>query len=158
MSERLVGYRHPGLDFGLPLPSQWERVEDAQQGVPLVALEPDRGPWFRANAVVTVEGLAPGMDLAGWQEHALTLLGRTLREFILIDTEATEVGGRPARRTLAHHATEAGAVTLEQWATVARGLGFTLSTSVGTLEYDDLADMFAAMAAGFDPTEPEAAP
>ncbi len=154
MSERLVTYRHPGLGFTLPLPSEWEQEPDPRPGVALIAVEPDRGPWFRANAVVTREQLPPGMDLATWQRHAAAYLPQVLADFILLDAEDLVLCGRPARRTLAHHCADAGAVTMEQWATVAHGVGYTLTASVATLEYDDLADMFAAMAEGFDPDPP----
>jgi hypothetical protein len=149
VSERLWDYRHPAAGFALPLPSEWHRVEDPRPGVLLVAVEPERGPWFRANAVVTVERLDPPTSLAAWQDEAVRLLPQVMADLILLDVEDTQLGGRPARRTLIHHATgDAGAVTAELWATVDRGNGYTLTTSVGSLEYDDLADMFAAMAQG----------
>jgi hypothetical protein len=150
MTLRLAAYRHPAAGFTIPLPSGWERVEDTE-GVALIAVEPERSPWFRANLVVTIERLPAGMDLAGWAEAGLDHLRRTLRDLLLLDLEHTEVGGRPAHRTLAHHATEAGAVTMEQWTLLGRALGYTLAASVGTLEYDDLADLFATVAAGFRP-------
>jgi hypothetical protein len=52
---------------------------------------------------------------------------------------------------LAHHTTDAGAVTLEQWTLVEQTLGNTVTASVATLEYDDMTDLFTAMAAGFQP-------
>lgn len=153
----LVSYRHPGTGFTLPLPEEWERAEDAN-GVALIAVEPDRGPWFRANAVVTIDQLDPRLDLPAWQDRGLALMGETLTEFHLIDVEETELAGRPARRTLAHHRAEGeltvDAVTLEQWSLVEGRLGYTLSATVGTLEYGDLADLFAEMARRFRP-DPE---
>lgn len=154
MTAPLVPYRHPGAGFTLPLPEQWGRAEDVQ-GVALVAIEPDRGPWFRANVVVTIEQLDPRLDLAAWQEHSLALLREALNEFYLIDVEETAVGGRPARRTLAHHRTEhehtVNAVTMEQWTIREGELGYTLTGSVATLEYDELADTFARLAGEFRP-------
>jgi hypothetical protein len=47
---RLTTYRHPTAGFSLPLPRGWERVEDAE-GVALIAVEPERPPWFRVNVV-----------------------------------------------------------------------------------------------------------
>jgi hypothetical protein len=40
---------------------------------------------------------------------------------------------------------------MEQWTLTEGPLGYALTASVGTLEYDDLADSFATMAAGFRP-------
>jgi hypothetical protein len=147
---RLTTYRHPTAGFAIPLPRGWERVEDTE-GVALIAVEAERLPWFRANLVVTIERLPAAMDLAGWAEAGLDQLDRTLADLLLLDVERTEIGGRPARRTLAHHATETGAVTMEQWVLTEAALGYTLTASVGTLEYDDLADLFATMAGGFRP-------
>jgi hypothetical protein len=147
---RLVTYRHPTAGFSLPLPPSWERVEDTE-GVALIAVEPDRPPWFRANLVVTIEQLGAGMDLSTWTQAGHDLLEETLQRPLLLDEEQTEIGGRPARRALVHHGTEAGAVTMEQWTLTEATLGYTVTASVGTLEYDDLADLFATMAAGFRP-------
>jgi hypothetical protein len=150
MTMRLNSYRHPTAGFTVPLPIAWERVEDTE-GVALIARELERFPWFRANLVVTVEQLPGDMDLARWVEAGLGQLERALQRWLLLDLEQTEIGGRPAHRTLGHHLTEMGAVTMEQWTLVEAALGYTLTTSVGTLEYVELADLFATMATGFHP-------
>jgi len=144
-------FRHPAEGFVLPVPTEWQQVVDAQPGIPLVAIEPERGPWFRANAVLTIEPLDPTLGLDAWQDRALQMLPQVLDEFLLVDLEDIELGGQPARRTLAHYAAQAGAVTAELWATVHESRGYTLTTSVGTLEYDDLVDTFTAMAHGLRP-------
>ncbi len=150
MTTPLEPYQHPSTGFTVPLPGDWERTED-YQGIALIAIEPERGPWFRANAVVTVEPVPPERDLDRWQGHAGDVLARTLTGFMLIDLEHVDLAGRSAIRRLAHHETEAGAVTMEQWALVEQATGYTLTTSVGTLEYADRADLFAAMAREFRP-------
>lgn len=150
MTIRLASYRHPTAGFTVPLPRFWERVEDAE-GVALIAIEPERPPWFRANLVVTIEQLGAGMDLSRWTEAGRGLLGQTLERPLLLDLDQVEIGGRPAQRTLMHHTTDAGALTMEQWTLTEATLGYTVTTSVGTLEYDDLADLFATMSAGFRP-------
>jgi hypothetical protein len=147
---RLTSYRHPEAGFSLPLPHAWEKVEDAE-GVALIAIEPERPPWFRANLVVTIESLGPGLDLSSWTETGHDLLMQTLQRPLLLDREQTDIGGRPARRALVHHTTESGAVTIEQWALTEATLGYTVTASAATLEYDDLADLFATVAAGFRP-------
>lgn len=160
MTAPLVPYRHPATGFHIPLPEDWERAEDAR-GVALIAVEPDRGPWFRANAVVTIDRLTAPADLASWQDGSLALMREALAEFRLLDVEDTEIAGQPARRTLAHHRVETeltvNAVTLEQWALVVGHLGYTVSTSAASLEYHDLADRFAEMAHQFRP-DPDGVP
>ncbi|QSB15717.1 hypothetical protein JQS43_05095 [Natronosporangium hydrolyticum] len=153
-------YEHPSAAFMLSLPEQWERIEDIE-GVALVAVEPPRGPWFRANVVVTIGQIEPGAPVTDWQDETLELLRQTLQEFVLIDVADGELAGAPARRTLAHHTIEdeeaVNAVVIEQWAVVAGGLGFTLTASVAALEYADYADLFYRVAAGFRP-DPEFVP
>jgi hypothetical protein len=155
MTGALVPYQHLGTGFTLRLPDRWERVEN-QGGVALIAAEPDRDPWFRANAVVTIEQMPTPTDLAGWHENSMTLLRQMLDEFLLLDVEDLEIGGLPARRTLAHHRSDARqiihSVTFEQWALLSGDrLGYTLTASVATLEYDELADGFTEMAHAFRP-------
>lgn len=146
----LIEYRHPTAGFGFPLPAEWERVEDSQPGVPLIAVEPDHGLGFRANVVVTVEQLPEGYDLETWQAASEQLLPQQLHEYLLIDSERVEIAGYSALRRLAHHAqAESGAVTMEQWAVTAGEYGLTLTTSVGTLAYTDHTDTFAGMADAF---------
>lgn len=151
-------YRHPNAGFTLPLPDDWETVEDTE-GVALVALEPPRdGPWFRTNLVVTIEQLAGPPDLTAWQEQALGLMRQSLHEFQLIDVEEIELAGHPGRRTLAHHRSVTpamvAAVAMEQWSLVVGTLGYTVTTSVGALEYVELGDLFAQLVAEFRP-DPE---
>jgi len=154
MGSDIVAYRHPTAGFGLPLPADWERAEDPQPGVALVAVGPELLGGFRANVVVTVERLPASMDLDGWQADAEGLLAAELSGYLALDRERTRLAsGREVLRRLAHHAPPPGlaAVTMEQWTTVERGLGFTLTASAGTLEYDALADLFAGIAEGFEP-------
>lgn len=153
---KLVEYRHPGTGFVVPVPSDWERITDAQ-GTALIAVEPERGPWFRANAVVTVERLPAGSDMPAWHARSVAALGPSLERFLPIDTAVDDVAGRPVGRILGHHTTDAGAVTIELWLVAERGIGYTLTASVGSLEYDEFADMFATMAAGLRP-DPEYTP
>ncbi|HEX6467580.1 MAG TPA: hypothetical protein VF069_00685 [Streptosporangiaceae bacterium] len=143
-------YRHPVAGFRLPLPPDWERVEDARPGVALIAVEPDHGGGFRANVVVTAERLPPGLDLDAWQDGADGLLRDALADYVLIDRERLDLDGRDVVRRLAHHAHEdTGPITMEQWAMVGGGLGYTLTASVATPEYDAAADAFAGIAWGF---------
>lgn len=151
MTERLIDYRHP-LGFTLPLPAGWDRAEDPRPGVAVVAAEPDSDLGFRANVVVTVDELPADMDLHSWQAATDTMLPRALEDYLLLDLEHTELGGRPVVRRLAHHLVSgSGAVTMEQWASTRDGWGYTLTASVATMAYDSLADGFAEIAAGWQP-------
>lgn len=155
----LEEYRHPLAGFSLPVPPGWERIEDPQDGVALIAAEPPDGDTeFRSNAVVTVESLPFEFDLGEWQDSAETLLPQQLPNYSLIDRERLDYEGRQVIRRLAHYVTaETGSVTMEQWATIAGGTGFTLTASISTLAYDSLADVFAEMALRFRP-ETEVSP
>ena len=149
MNPGLTEYRHP-LGFTLPLPAGWDQVEDPRPGVAVVAVEPETALGFRANVVVTVDDLPADLDLHSWQAATDEMLPRALKDYLLLDLEHTEITGRPVVRRLAHHLVEgSGAVTMEQWATTAERQGFTITTSVATMAYDSLADVFAQIAAGW---------
>jgi hypothetical protein len=145
-------YRHPGSGCVVPTPPGWERLEDPQPGVAVIAREPEAPAGFRANLVVTVDDLPDGLDLDGWQADSDQLLQEELRNYYLLDREQIQLAGHPAVRRLAHHAaSDAGPVTMEQWAVVSGSKGFTLTASVATLAYDSLADVFAEIARQFRP-------
>jgi hypothetical protein len=146
---RLVPFRHPVEGFAIPFPDGWERIDDVDD-VALVVAEPEHPPWFRANLVVTVEATDID-DLDRWAEESVRALEDLLDDLHVVDVERTEIAGFATRRTLAHHDAGGHAVTLEQWAVLAGGLGFVISASVATLEYAAYADAFAEIAAGFRP-------
>lgn len=154
---RLVDYRHPEAGFSLPLPDGWERAEDTP-GVALVAVEPERDGRFRSNVVVTIEQLPPGTTLQAWEEGGDALLPRMLDRYLRLDDDRVGLGEHQARRTLAHHTTAEGhAVTMQQWTLVAGACGYTLTASTRTLDFDQVADLFTALAEGFRPN-PEYSP
>ncbi len=156
----LVAYTHPG-GMTLSLPPDWERAADVQPGLALISLEPEHGgeaePGFRANLVVTVDQLDDGLDLDDWQAGTERLFPQSLDQYQVLDLERLRLAGVAAIRRLAHHRTEQNrSVTMEQWAIVlpaddGRRTGWTLTASVGTLDYADAADMFAHIAAGWRP-------
>ena len=148
----IIEYRHPTAGFALPVPEDWELVEDAQPGVPLIAVEPEHVGGFRANLVVTVERLPAGLDLETWQASADGQLPSLLAGYLLLDKERVEVNGNAALRRLAHHVrADTGSVTMEQWAMVVGETGITLTASCDTLEYGTLATAFAGVAEAFRP-------
>lgn len=135
-------YRHPDLGFELALPEGSEIREDLD-GLALVAIEPaDPSSGFRANLVVTVEEVSPGTAVEAYTEAALRSQGELLSSHRLIDLEPLEVGGRPATRTLAHHAQARMAITIEQWRVVDDALAYTVTASCATLDYATTADGF----------------
>lgn len=148
----IVVYRHPSAGFTLPLPEAWERLEGPSPGIALVALEPERGGRFRANVVVTVEELADGLDLEGWQASTDGHLPTALDGYLLLDRERTALNGRDVIRRLAHHARpETGSITMEQWALAVGRVGLTLTASTSTLDYDSVASLFGGIAGELEP-------
>jgi len=145
-------YRHPGTGCVVPVPPGWDRLEDPQSGVALIALEPEAPAGFRANLVVTVDDLGSGLDLAQWQADSDRVLRDELHNYFLLDRELMRFDDRPVVRRLAHHAKpDAGPVTMEQWAMTTDTTRYTLTASVATLSYDSLADVFSSIARRFRP-------
>jgi len=142
-----------GTEYQLALPTHWERHVD-QPGPPvaLLALEPDaEDDVFRANVVLTIENIDDGER---WQETAGAALSEHLREYLLLDEERLPIADDDTvesgvRRLFHHHIPGSGAITGEQWAWVAGDRGFTLTASTATFDYDDKADLFAAIADRF---------
>ena len=149
MSIELETYRHPAAGFELPLPPAWERNENVE-GCALVAVEaPREDLHFRANVVVTIERLAGGTELEAWADGSLVALRESLNRLRVIDLDAAEIAGCPARRALTHYVHgQFGGVNLEQWSLVHGELGFVVSCSSAALEYDDLWLLTSAVAEG----------
>jgi hypothetical protein len=146
-----VRYRHPELGFELELPDGIE-VHDDMDGMALVAVEPSKpSSGFQANLVVTVEEVGPGTPVESYTEASLRSQGEVLYAHRLIDLEATTLAGRPATRTLAHHAQGHLAITIEQWRVVEVALAYTVTGSCATLDYATLADGFREAAESLVP-------
>lgn len=156
MTGPLVGYQHPRFGFILSLPADWEQWTDSHEGVALISIVPQAEDGFRTNVVVTLEQVSE-MDLAVWQFSTGQLLERELMEFVLLDEEYVEIGGRTVVRRLGHHTVGEDAVTMEQWALLDQGVGYTLTASVDTQVYDHVAELLTTIADGFRPGEPVAA-
>lgn len=138
--------------FRVPVPDGWEVVVDAQPGVPLIAVEPpadDEASTFRANLVVTIGGVG-GLGFRDWQRGVDELMPLTLNDWHLIDLTHVTVGTLDSVRRVGHHVSPEGeALTLEQWAVLADGTGYTLSITAATSSYDGMADELTALGAGF---------
>lgn len=144
--------------MGDPLraPAGWIRVESDLQGVNHIVAEPESQPGpggsraFRSNLVVTTWQVTTD-SFGDWQIATDVLLDETLPRYQLIDLERLEFAGHPAGRRLAHHAGPAGqALTLEQWFVLTPGVGHTLSATVSTDCYDELADTLAEAASTWE--------
>ena len=135
----------------LTAPPGWEVHDRPAAGARLVVVEPAGPALFRANLVVTAVP-AGGLSFRDWQAGSDEILARALDDYLLIDLERLEVDGRPGGRRLAHHAGPGGeALTMEQWFTLVDDVGHTLTATVDTARYDELADLLATTAAGWRP-------
>ena len=148
----LIDYRHPATGFGLPLPRIWELTEDPQPGVALTAVEPQGELAFRANLVVTVDDLEPDTDLEAWQDDCEAMMPDVLSGYQLLDRELSTDGTHPVLRRLAHHdGNGTASITMEQWALLVDGRGYTVTGSVATGGYADVTDMFTEIASRLRP-------
>ena len=150
--EELEPYTHPELGFTMQLPAGIEIGEEVP-GVALLARTVEEAAIspFRANLTVVAERLPAGTDAEGYTDQSLAAQEPLLESYYLIDRAPAVVGGRPATRTLGHHAFQAHAVALEQWRVVDGDTGYVISASCEALEYDSVADGFAACAESFRP-------
>lgn len=135
-------------------PEGWEVSATPPPGTAWAALEPadpERPEGFRANLVLTVDETR-GLSFRDWQVGTEELLPRLLHDYLLVDLEHVAVDGAPGGRRLAHHAAASGeALTMEQWFTLSEGTGITLTATVETWRYDELADQLALAATSWRP-------
>lgn len=140
----------------LRLPDDWEILDEPPQGTVLVAREPEEPAdpaRFRANVVVTALSTG-GLGFRDWQTGTEELLAKILDDYLVVDLERILVDGVAGGRRLAHHGGPADeALTMEQWFVLLDGVGHTLTATVETLRYDELADRCAAIAGSWRPTE-----
>ncbi|MCD4534077.1 hypothetical protein LRP67_08300 [Nocardioides sp. cx-169] len=131
----------------LTVPGGWEILADPPESTVVVARGTALPPeGFRPNLVVTAQDTG-GMGFRDWQAGTDELLPRILDGYLLVDLERLEIAGRPGGRRLAHHTGPRGeALTMEQWFTLVDGVGHTLTATVETWRYDELADALAAAA------------
>ena len=135
-------------------PEGWEVVAEPPPGTAWVAREPayvEDPERFRANLVLTVQPMG-GLSFRDWQAGTDELLPRMLEDYVVVDLERLMIGGLPGGRRLAHHAGPRGeALTMEQWFAQFGEAGHTLTATVVTWRYDELADVCAAVAAAWRP-------
>jgi hypothetical protein len=145
-------YVHPELGFEIELPAGAEIREDIA-GIAVAAIDPDPEPVsrFRPNLTVTVEPVPPGAEVDAYTDASLATQDRVLAMHRLLDRTATTLRGGSATRTLAHHAQQGQALTIEQWRLVAGQMAYTVTASCATLDYAAVADSFAEAAESLSP-------
>jgi hypothetical protein len=157
----LLRYRHPDPAFAIDLPAEAERSSD---GALLVAREPvpDPAPAFRANLTVVAEQIPGGLGFAAYVDRSIADESEMLPGWRLIDREDTEIGGRPAVRTLATYLASAMpgfdvgrdlSVALEQWRIEHAGAAWIASVSCDAVEYALVAEVWRACAESLRPGE-----
>jgi hypothetical protein len=119
-------YTHPLLGFALDLPNGWRLVAD----VPPTFIAPEAHKRFVPTLVVT----------AGERDRAAAVAA-ALQDGRLLDDDGD--------RALILHAERDVPTVLEQWWFEHDGRAWALSASCDPLDYDELADRFASVAASF---------
>jgi hypothetical protein len=157
----LVRYRHPAPPFALDLPAEAER---SSKGALLVAREhaPEVAPAFRANLTVVAEQIPAGISLGEYAERSIDHESEMLPGWRLIDREDTEIGGRPAVRTLATYLGSAVpgfdlgrdlSIALEQWRIEHEGDAWIASVSCDAVEYALVSEVWRVCAESLRPGE-----
>ena len=135
-------------------PSGWDTLRQPPPTTLWAAVEPvdpDAPGRFRANAVLTCDD-ATGMSFRDWQVATDEVLPRALGDYLVVDLEKLQVDGCPGGRRLAHHVDDSGrALTMEQWFTLDGDRGWTLTATCETWAYDEVAEVFAALASTWRP-------
>lgn len=136
------------------VPRGWDKLARPYEGTVWSAAQPadlDQPDRFRANLVLTLDALG-GLTFRDWQVGSDEILPRMLQDYLLVDLERLEVDGHPGGRRLAHHVDRAArALTMEQWFVADDDRGWTLTATVETWSYDELADELAEVAAAWRP-------
>lgn len=141
---------HPSLGFSLTLPAS-ARV--AAEVPPVIFLGADRQWELPPSFVVTVPGpSAAAGSLEEWVDRELgeQVAASGVASTRLLDRASS---GPDGIRTLSSLLYRGRAVTLEQWWRRAEGRGWIVSASCATLDYDELSDEIAALAASFEPPD-----
>jgi hypothetical protein len=157
----LVRYRHPDPPFAIDLPAEAERSSD---GALLVAREPVPEPAaaFRANLTVVAEQIPAGLSFEAYAERSIADESEMLPAWRLIDRDDTEIGGRPAVRTLATYLAsgmpgfDVGrdlSIALEQWRIQHDGDAWIASVSCDAVEYALVSEVWRVCAESLRPGE-----
>ena len=152
----LVRHRHADPACAMDVPNAFEL--GVMPGVLFVARAPSglfSSSPFLPNVTVTAAELGPDALPEDLGEQALSYAERTLAAWRLIDRTDAELAGMPGERTLASYLVRPGSgldlgrdvvVTVEQWRVVGDRLSWVVSGSSESLDYGQVADLWAAMA------------
>jgi len=148
-----TAYRHDDAGFAVSLPTGWP-VDDEVDGCALVCVEPPPAgthpAYLPPSIVVTIDALHDDEPFDRWLSRFRVSLAEIYNKLRLVDLEDTALGDLPAYRTLSHYLHGVvGGVCTEQWCIPAPGLVYVITCAAGTLQYDDFADTFQDVAAGF---------
>lgn len=146
--DQLRLHRHPALAFELAIPAGATVTSDLP---PVMRLTEVRPNGFTPTLAVTAETLAADVDLTVWVDASVLEQQRWLAGARELDREPVQMKTGAAIRTLAHHASGAHAVTLEQWWTVVGTRGWLVSAACASTDYDQLTDTFSSSAESFRP-------
>lgn len=144
-------FQHPSLGFALTLPAS-ARV--AAEVPPLILLGADRRWELPPSFMITVP--SPGAAAGSLEEWVDRVLGEQATAPGVASTRLLDRGssGPDGIRTLSSLFYRGRAITLEQWwRRRAEGRGWIISASCATLDYDELGDEIAALAASFEPPD-----
>lgn len=112
----------------------------------MVARPPRAPDDFPTNLVLTVE-LVDDLDLRTWQRDVDATMPPYLRDYHLLDLQLTRIADHDGVRRLVSHTGDDGrALTLEQWAVIVRGTGYTVSATTATLEWPTQGPVLARVA------------
>ncbi|MGZ4447694.1 MAG: hypothetical protein ACXVWZ_04370 [Nocardioides sp.] len=92
------------------------------------------------------------LSLEDWQRGVDMHLPRLLQGHQLLDLQLMRLAGQPGVRRLVSHLAEDGrAMTLEQWAVIVRGTGYTVSATCETLAWPTQGPVLARVAMTLSP-------
>lgn len=133
----------PGWTVTAPVPGTvWVAIEPVDEEVP---------DAFRSNLVVT-EVPNERTSFRDWQVGTELVLARELENYQPIDLENLEIDGLRAGRRLAHYVGPGGeSLAMEQWFVIVDDVGHTLTATVESWRYDELADVLAEAADSWHP-------
>lgn len=153
MSPRSASSWHLVVDeatgAGIPCPPRWVRVEEPGATIAVVEPDPAGGRPFRANVTVVVEHVGESFtDVEAYARCMLDGLALTLTDLHVISFSAVHVSGHEGYRLVAGYRSGPYALSLEQWWTVADGVGTTLSGTCAVEDYLYASPIFEVAAAG----------
>jgi hypothetical protein len=140
-------FEHPQLGFWIDLPVGVQIDVDVPPGIALTARESPgatRAP-FRAELTVAGERLSAGTDLETYAEGSSVQLGM-FDGFHLLDRAPTEVGGRPAVRTLGHVVSDGLPLVVQRWCLVDGDRGWAVAASCDVFDFPHAGDTLATCA------------